>query len=149
MAQDLRVTVQVTGGDELFKALEELEPAAAKRVVSGPFNKYGNKIKQLAESLAPEDTGAMASRIKKRKLRTPNGLYAMSVGLNKSSFANYFYAAPVDLGYTQDSGRGGVAVEPNPFMEAAFDFYLDTMKVEIPNELWAGVLKRWSKAGIT
>ena len=146
MPDDLRVMVQVTGGDELFAALNDLEPAAAKSVVSRAFNPFGKKIMQLAQSLAPEDSGETRGNIKKRKLRTPNGLYAVGIGLSARAFHRGFYPAHVDLGYTAGETS---PVEPNPFMEAAFDFYLDRMKVEIPNALWAGVLRRWKKQGIT
>lgn len=135
---DISFSIKITDGADLEDALKSLEPAAAKSVVSRSFNKYKRNITQMAQSMAPEDTGELVRNIKGRKLRTPPGLYRVSVGLRGRAFPGAFYPGHVDLGTRR--------FEPSPFMEESFDFYLPAMERDISNDLWRGVERAWTRA---
>jgi hypothetical protein len=135
---DINFSIKITEGEALDRALLALEPSAAKSILSRSFGKYRRNITKFAQAIAPSDTGELVRNIKARKLRTPPGLYRVSIGLKGSAFPGAFYPGHVDLG----TSRFG----PSPFMEDSFDFYLPAMERDLSDDLWRGVERAWSRA---
>ena len=112
MASGINIEIKITDGADLEQALLSLEPKVGQRVVSGPLNKYGRLVLQMAESLAPEDTGELVQSLRKRKMRQQLGSYGIAIGTSKKRISGAFHPSFVELGHTH---TGGVEVSRTSF----------------------------------
>jgi len=106
-------SVKVTGGKQIEKALKELEPKLAKKVVRKACRDGAKVLKEEIEKTAPQDTGALAASVKiKTKFR--KGIASATAEIGEGNFkGETFYAAMVEFGTSKQPPQG--------YMQQAFD----------------------------
>jgi HK97 gp10 family phage protein len=144
-------TVHLTGFKELERELDNLSKAAGKGVLRRALKKSAQPLVDLAQSLAPRDTGRLAqSIIVGAKL---NGRQAR---LHKRMFKDERSAVEMFVGPSYllgDGGRHGHLLEfgtikmaPQPFMRPAWDRDQRAMLDRLREELWRELEKTIARA---
>lgn len=123
-----KISIGLIGDKELIDAFDRLTYQSQKKVFRPAARAAAKVILPIAKSLAPRDTGAMASTLMVRAIKSGRRQRLKVVGarvmtgtkakLGIAHDTRWYYPAHVELGHKK---RGGGKVEERPFLRDALD----------------------------
>lgn len=126
----------ITGAKEIDRKLKSLAPKIAKKVVRKALKSATKVVKLAVEQEAPVgETGVLAASVKIRT-RTKKGKMTATVQIGDKDFEN-FYAAFKQFGTSK--------MEPDPFMQRAFDKTKDQVASQLTQDLVRGIENEMKK----
>jgi len=127
------VKIEITGADDIIKALDELGSKVEKKILRQAMRKGLKPLLDEAKSRAPVDTGNLRDSLVIRAAKSrKRGTIALEVRPNERKFdGEHYYPAQVEYG-TSDT-------EPNPFMAEAFSSAGETAKDVALDEIKRGI----------
>lgn len=129
---------KITGAKEIERKLKSLAPKIAKKVVRKALKSATKVVKLAVEQEAPVgDTGILSASVKVRT-RTKKGKMTATVQIGDKNFAgDTWYAPAVEFGTSK--------MEPNPFMQRAFDKTEDQVANQLTQDLVRGIENEMKK----
>jgi HK97 gp10 family phage protein len=127
------VKIEITGADEIIKALDELGPKVEKKILRKAVRKGLKPLLDEAKARAPEDTGKLKQSLTIRAAKSrKRGTIALEVRPNERKFdGEFYYPAVVEYGRSD--------LEPNPFMAESFKAKADEAKDVALEEIKRGI----------
>lgn len=125
--------IRISGAEQITKALLEMEKKVARKTVRVAGKKGAEIIKAAAIEEAPVDSGDLIASIK-IKTRIRKGVFTANVQVGEGAFkGDTFYAGFIQY------GAPGRNLEPNPFMDRAFDRKKEEAARVMEKELLKGI----------
>lgn len=134
-----RVRISVDGLAEAERALRELGPKIAKRVLRKAVKAGGNRVLLAAQLKSPYDTGLLLSTLVARTgTSKKRGTVSARVGMKAGDFkGEAFYGSFVEYGTKH--------MEARPYLRPAFDEQRDNALGIMRRELAAGIEREAAK----
>lgn len=119
--------IELTGMDEIFKRLDQMNTKMANKIVKEALLKAGEFEAEEMKSEAPKRTGNMAKSIKVSKIKSKNGVKYIEISPDK----DHYYYTFIELGTKN--------IPANPFMARSFAKNKDSIREIIKEELKKGL----------
>jgi HK97 gp10 family phage protein len=135
------MTVKIEGLRELQRALQSLPEATARDVMTAVLMAHGRPIAEAAASLAPSDSGELASSIHVSTRLSPR-----QASMHKSADPNdvEVFVGPRALPYAHIVEFGSSQMDARPYMRPAWDGGKAAVLDGIRADLWREIARKAS-----
>ena len=123
--------LEFSGWEELQETILNITNKMEKQAFSQTLRYAAKEFAKAVKDEAPKgETGVLGQGPKVRALRRKKNRIGFSAKYQRTE-DNKFYATSVDRG-AKNSGKSKVTIQPNPFMERAFDKTAPRLADELP-----------------